>query len=146
MVGLHLRALKDLPLSDMVIRFAFGAALSAVAAVLSIVLGVRPGGLLLAFPGILPATLTFIEKQESEHKAEDTDIGAIFGAAALVGFAFVVWQYLPAHPAPLVLLGATADWFVAAVLLYLGFRLVLRKEHPLSKVFGDPPPRAGRQP
>ena len=81
-VGVHLGALRDLPASDLLVRFGFGAAISAVAGVVSVLAGSEPGGILLAFPAILPATLTLIEKEESERQAEDLDVGSILGAAA----------------------------------------------------------------
>lgn len=132
-VGIHLGAWHDLPLSDLAVRFGFGAAISAVAAVVSIVAGSEPGGLLLAFPAILPAALTLIEKEESEREAEDLDVGAILGAAALVGFAVVIWEFTDSGPAPLVLVGATAAWLLGATLLYLGFRLLVVRQSPLHK-------------
>ena len=57
---------------------------AAIAAIVSLVFEVRIGGVFLAFPAILPATLTLIEKEESRRKAEDDDVGAVLGAAALI--------------------------------------------------------------
>jgi hypothetical protein len=51
-------ALKKHRVSDYVTRFAFGAGISAAAAIVSLVLGVKVGGVLLGFPAILPASLT----------------------------------------------------------------------------------------
>ncbi len=117
----------------MLIRFGFGAAISAVAGIVSVVAGSEPGGILLAFPAILPATLTLVEKEESERQAEDLDLGSILGAAALAAFAVVVWQYMGVGSAPLVLAAATAAWLIAAVVLYLGLRLAMVRRRPLKK-------------
>ena len=89
--------------------------------------GSEPGGILLAFPAILPATLTLIEKEESERQAEDLDVGSILGAAALAAFAVVVWRCMGSGSAPLVLVTATAVWLTAALLLYVGFRLLVAR-------------------
>jgi uncharacterized membrane protein (GlpM family) len=131
LVGVHLGSLRHLPLSDLLIRFAFGAAISAVAAVIALLAGSEPGGLLLAFPAILPATLTLVEKEEGERQAEDVDVGAILGATALAAFALVVWHYMGNKSALLTLVVATAAWLVGAVLLYLGLRLLRSRDVPL---------------
>ena len=49
LVGIHLRALRGLPASDLLVRFGFGAAISAVAGLVSVLAGSEPGGILLAF-------------------------------------------------------------------------------------------------
>lgn len=117
-------------MGDLLIRFGFGAAISAMAGIVSLVAGSEPGGILLAFPAILPATLTLIEKEDTERQAEDLDVGSILGAAALAAFALVVWQYMGSGSAPLVLVAATAAWLTAAVLLYLGLYLVILRRRP----------------
>jgi uncharacterized membrane protein (GlpM family) len=132
-VGVHLGALRDLPVRDLLVRFGFGAAISAVAGLVSVLAGSEPGGILLAFPAILPATLTLIEKEESERQAEDLDVGSILGAAALASFAIVVWQYMDEQSAPVVLAVATAAWLLSAVVLYLGLRLTVVRQRPLEK-------------
>jgi Protein of unknown function (DUF3147) len=124
-IGFSLRAVRKTHPRDLAIRLTFGAAMSAVAAVAAIVVGPRFGGLFLAFPAILPATLTLIEKQERQKKAKDDDEGAILGAAALVPFAFLGWLLLPRVGAPLALLIAAGGWLLSAVALYLALRLVV---------------------
>jgi uncharacterized membrane protein (GlpM family) len=130
-VGAHLASLRHLPGSDLIIRFAFGAVISGVAGAVSVLAGSKPGGLLLAFPAILPATLTLVEKEDGERPAEDLDVGAILGAAAMAPFAAVVWLYMEREPAPLILAAAAAAWLVTALLLYVGLRLLLAREVPL---------------
>lgn len=133
LAGIQLSAVRELPVGDLVIRFAFGAAISAIAGVVAVLAGSEPGGILLAFPAILPATLTLIEKEEGERQAEDLDVGSILGAAALVAFAVVVWQYVSTNSAPLILVLATAAWLVAAVGLYLTVRLLRKPKGPLHQ-------------
>jgi hypothetical protein len=52
------------PARDWFIRFGFGAAVSAVASVIAAVAGPRAGGVFLAFPAILLASLTLVAKEE----------------------------------------------------------------------------------
>ena len=104
--------------------------LSLQASVVSILAGSEPGGILLAFPAILPATLTLIEKEEGERAAEDFDVGSILGAAALAPLA-VVWNYMDEGSAPVVepLTGSqlaadnsegprVSEWFQGGIVAY----------------------------
>jgi uncharacterized membrane protein (GlpM family) len=124
--GIDLGSITDARWRDLTIRFAFGALVSAVAGALTVGVGGRAAGMMLAFPAILPATLTLIEEEESERAARDDDTGAVLGAAALAAFGAVAWWLLPRHPAPLALTLATVAWIVGAVGLYLGFRFLRR--------------------
>lgn len=115
---------RQVPRRDLVIRFAFGAAISVAAAVIALVMGVRVGGLLLAFPAILPATLTLIEKEDGEHKALEDDVGSVLGAVALAVFGLLAWWLIPRAGPALALVAACAGWLVSALLLYVGLRAV----------------------
>lgn len=137
LVGVNLAAWRDIPVTDLLVRFGFGAAISAVAGIVSVVMGSEPGGILLAFPAILPATLTLIEKEDGERQAEDLDVGSILGAAALGAFAVIVWQYMGSGFPPLVLVSATVAWLVAAVVLYLGLRLLMAEKGPLHRSIAE---------
>ncbi len=127
-VGVSLTAARQEPPRDLLIRFFFGAAISAVAGVFSLAFGIELGGIFLAFPAILPATLTLVEKEEKEKKAEDLDVGAMMGAAALIGFAIVGWRLFPAIGAPPTLAAAGAAWLIAAVAMYLLFSKLSRRD------------------
>ncbi len=124
-IGFSLHALGDVHGRDLTIRFAFGATMSTVAAVTATVAGPRFGGIFLAFPAILPATLTLIERQEREQKAKDVDVGAILGAAALIPFAWLSWLLIPRIGSILALLAAIGGWLVSAVTLYLAVGLAV---------------------
>ncbi len=126
-VGFSFGAAKDAPLRDLVVRFGFGFVVSAVAGVIAMTLGARAGGIMLGFPAILPATLTLIEKKQSEQDAEHDDIGAILGAAALIVFAIVGWQLFPRIAAAGALAAAAAAWLVAALVLYAALSPTLRR-------------------
>lgn len=136
-VGVDLGALRNLPVSDLLVRFGFGATISAVAGVISVLFGSEPGGILLAFPAILPATLTLIEKDEDEGQAEDLDVGSILGAAALASFAIVVWQFMEDSSASAVLALATATWLLTAAVLYLALRLTIVRRSPLQQAIAE---------
>jgi hypothetical protein len=50
-------------------RFVYGAAISVLAGLVGVVGGQRTGGIMLAAPAVLPATLTIIERQERRGPA-----------------------------------------------------------------------------
>jgi Protein of unknown function (DUF3147) len=104
---------------DLLIRFLFGAMTSAVAAVVTIAFGPRAGGLFLAFPAILAATVTLIEDEDSAGEAREDARGAVVGAVALSAFAAICAALFGHIPGGLVLAGATAAWCALAVGLYL---------------------------
>jgi uncharacterized membrane protein (GlpM family) len=112
------RKLGALEPRELAVRFAFGAGISAIAAAVSLAFGPRVGGMFLAFPAILPATLTLIQQKESKRDAEHDDEGAVLGAVALIAFGLAVYELLPNHSGWLSLAGASAAWLVAAVALY----------------------------
>jgi len=128
LAGISPRAIRDVRPRDLIIRFAFGAVVSAVAAVLAIVIDPRFAGIFMAFPAILPATLTLIEEEGSERKAKDDDVGAILGAAALVLFGGLTWWLVPKLGAAPALVIAIGGWLIAAVTLYLGLRIVRSRQ------------------
>ncbi|TKK85200.1 hypothetical protein FDA94_26355 [Herbidospora galbida] len=97
-------------------RFAVGAAIFVVAGLVGNRWGPVLGGLSLALPAVLAATLTRIEARE--RRAQDAK-RAILGAAGLIGFAGCVWGLAVTLPAWLTLLIATAVWAVIADVLYL---------------------------
>ena len=100
------------------LRFVFGFVISVVAALISMRLGQRFGGLFLAFPAILPATLTLIEEKEGESRASINATGAVLGACALVAFAAAAAWLLPRTHPLLALIAAGVLWFGLAVAAY----------------------------
>jgi uncharacterized membrane protein (GlpM family) len=111
------------PRRDWFIRFAFGAAVSAVAGVISAVAGPRAGGVFLAFPAILLASLTLVAKEEGQEQACDNARGGAFGTIGLVAFAVVVAVAATRWPLWATLLSATLAWAAAAFLGYGAARL-----------------------
>lgn len=59
------------------------------------IVGPSAGGLFLAFPAILPATLTLIDEKDGKRSAEADALGAVVGSAALAAFGMVSWLLLP---------------------------------------------------
>lgn len=117
---------------EYLVRFIFGGAVTALAGVIAKRFGPGIGGLFLAFPAILPATASLIEKHEKQKKEragkEGTErgiaaagvdaAGASIGSLGLVAFAVVVWLWLPKSAMGTVLCGATLAWFVTSVTLW----------------------------
>src|SRR5205807_1721182 len=92
LVGAQPGKLGKMRPQELALRFAFGASISVVAGLVSLAWGRRAGGMFLAFPAILPATLTLIEKKEGTDDARHDVAGAFLGAFGLVAFgAVTVW-------------------------------------------------------
>jgi hypothetical protein len=112
------RVLKVHP-RDLVIRFAAGAVTSIVSGAITLVFGPRVGGIFLAFPAILGASLTLIEEQEDSEEAREDARGAIGGACGLTVFAIVAALMFGHVSGALALLLAAAGWAVTAFGLYV---------------------------
>src|ERR1700740_1934812 len=105
--------LKQSQRYEYLVRFIFGGTVTALAGVIAKRFGAEVGGLFLAFPAILPAAATLIEKHEKQkkqhigldgtlrgRKAAGVDAaGAWMGALALIVFALPIWQQLQQIPA-----------------------------------------------
>lgn len=117
-----IRAIKP---REYLIRFAFGAFISAVAGTVTLVGGPRLGGLFLAFPAILPATLTLLEKRDGLAEALSDIRGAVIGSVGMIGFAIIAMSLLARGPA-LALAAALAGWVLVSLAVYLALRLLIR--------------------
>jgi hypothetical protein len=96
---------------EYLIRFALGGAVTAAAGFLAKRFGPGVGGLFLAFPAILAASATLVEKHERErkeakglqglyrgrHAAGADAAGAAMGSLGLMAFAACAWKLLPKH-------------------------------------------------
>lgn len=102
------------------IRFVAGGLTSAVAGLVTIAFGARVGGILLAFPAILAASLTLVEEQEDSKEAREDARGAVVGGAALTAFAATAaLLFVGSIAGALVLVIATVIWVAAALLGYV---------------------------
>jgi hypothetical protein len=109
------------------VRFIFGGAITALTGLVAHLYGPVIGGLFLAFPAILPASLTLIEKHSGKEEAEAAAHGATIATAGLFGFGAVVWALAGQLAAWLVLLIALIVWAVLAVGLWFLIDRILFK-------------------
>lgn len=100
-------------------RFLAGALTSVAAGVVTLVFGARVGGIFLAFPAILAASLTLIEEEEDAAEAREDARGALIGGLALAVFAAVAALSLSQLNGAVALLLATAAWFAGSLIGYL---------------------------
>jgi uncharacterized membrane protein (GlpM family) len=110
--------LKQIKWSDFAIRFLFGGIVSVLAAFIAQLTDGRVGGIITAFPAILMASLTIINKLEGRHAAEETARGGIVGAVALVITTIVLVLTLGILSGLLSLLVALVVWLLCAIGLY----------------------------
>lgn len=106
---------------DYAVRFVFGFLISVVAGLVTIVYGPRVGGLFLAFPAILPATVTMVAKREGIAQAASDIRVATIGAVGLVAFGCLVAAFVQRSPG-LAIGGALLAWVDVSALGYLLIR------------------------
>jgi hypothetical protein len=113
-------------------RFVLGGLITVTTGLIAQKFGPVFGGLFLAFPAIFPAGATLIAKRERQKKARiglDGTLrgqraaaldgaGTVFGALALVCFAWITWKQLPAHEPAAVRGVASALWVTVSVTLW----------------------------
>jgi PncC family amidohydrolase len=119
-------ALRRIAPSEYGVRFAFGSGISVMAGLVTLEFGVVPGGLLLAFPAVLPAALTLIERREGTDRAVEDTHGAVCGALGLVAFASCARALLAHGSALLALTVSLAAWIAVAYGTY-GIAVLLRR-------------------
>jgi Protein of unknown function (DUF3147) len=100
---------------DLAIRFVAGGLTSVVSGAVTLVFGARVGGLFLAFPAILAASLTLIEEDEDASQAREDARGAVVGGFAMAAFAAVAALSLTGLGGALALALAAAAWAGLAV-------------------------------
>ncbi|HET9082599.1 MAG TPA: DUF3147 family protein [Trebonia sp.] len=116
--GVRLAELRQIRPKEYLLRFVLGATISIVAALLSSTFSARFGGAFLAFPSILPASLTLIQKEEGTRRADRNAVGAVLGSAGLFVFAMIgEAAFSRIEPFVAVLL-ALAGWAVTSLALY----------------------------
>jgi nicotinamide-nucleotide amidase len=120
-----LKKIKSVRPRDYLIRFAFGASISLIAGILTLAFGPLFGGLFLAFPAILPATLTLLEKKDGLAQAVADVRGAVIGSIGMIGFAVVAMTLIPRNPA-IGLGAALVSWAVVSTVVYVTLRLMAR--------------------
>ncbi|HEY4463250.1 MAG TPA: DUF3147 family protein, partial [Streptosporangiaceae bacterium] len=103
-------AVREIRPGALAARFAFGFAVSVVAGLIGVAAGQRAGGVMLAAPAVLPATLTIIERREGRGPAVTEAQGSVPGAVALIGFALVAAATTARIPLAGALFAALATW------------------------------------
>lgn len=119
--GLDLGKARQARPRDLLVRFGAGALTSVVSGVVTLVFGSPVGGILLAFPAILAASLTLIEEQEDGEESREDARGAIAGAGALIAFAVVAALAFGHLPGAAALGLASLGWVAVAAALYAAF-------------------------
>lgn len=102
--------LKKTKLWEYVVRFVFGGVITVLAGLVAKRWGPVIGGLFLAFPAILPASLTLVSQHDGRRRAVDDARGGRLGSVGLIGFAGVVWMAATTWPPVAVLVAATFAW------------------------------------
>jgi hypothetical protein len=94
-----------------------GGCISAVAAAADHYLGHKVGGAMLAFPAILPASLTLVDEKDGRRASMHHVWGAYFGGYGLLAFALATAALLPAVGG-WSLIGSVAAWALIAFGLF----------------------------
>jgi hypothetical protein len=125
-------------------RFVVGGIATVVPGIIANQFGAVIGGLFLAIPSILYASVTLIKKHETEKKervglpvgerarhavALDTT-GASLGGIGLVTFAVVVWCCLTAYGLAATLTMATIVWGLVSLITWITWRFVRNSLRP----------------
>ena len=132
LVSINTSGLKQSKWYELATRFVLGGLVTAGAAAIAKALGPSFGGLFLAFPAILAASVTLVEKHERERKEQQgmrgvrrgrqaaaaDAAGASLGSVALLAFAWFACAFLPSHSAGLVITAATVIWVVVAMAVW----------------------------
>ena len=114
-VSASLERLRQTKPRDFLLRFVFGGAITVATGLIATRFGPVVGGLFLAFPAILPASLTLLAQHARNTPPAGADAyGSIFGSVGLLAFAAIVSNLAIALPPWLVLSLAMAVWIVTA--------------------------------
>jgi hypothetical protein len=109
------RHLRDTTVGEHLVRFVFGGGVAVATGLVAHRWGPEIGGLFLAFPAILPASLTLVKEHDGRARALDDARGARLGVLALAAFAGTAWLLAPRiHPA-LALALAMLMWLAVGV-------------------------------
>src|SRR5207244_13276625 len=114
-VSAKLERLRQTKPRDFLLRFVFGGVVTVAASLIATRVGPVVGGLFLAFPAILPASLTLLAQHARNTPPAGADAyGSIFGSVGLFIFGVIVWVLGATVTAWLVLCLLTIVWIVTA--------------------------------
>jgi uncharacterized membrane protein (GlpM family) len=100
------------------VRFAFGGAITALAGWIASTWGPVVGGLFLAFPAILPASVTLVRRHEDADAAARDAYGAMMGSLGLLAFGLAIWLLSNRAAWPVALLAAAVAWLTTSVIAF----------------------------
>lgn len=109
---------------DYLLRFVFGGLVTAAVGIVGKAFGPTVAGLFLAFPAILPASVTLIERHNSGGAAGADALGAAAGSVGLIAFGIVVWTLASRTAAAVVLAVALLVWLGVSVAVWWGAMLL----------------------
>ena len=110
------------------VRFVFGGVITFITGLIAARFGPVVGGLFLAFPAILPASLTLVKKHDGEEKAGEDALGSITGTFGLAAFGGVIWGLGATLAAWQALLCAAAAWTVVGTSLWFVAHQAIKKK------------------
>lgn len=116
--AVDLGKLREVDVKSLAVRFLLGAAISVAAGIIAKTVGPRLGGAFLAFPSILPASLTLIQQRDGTRDADRDAVGAVLGGLGLAVFATIGETTFGRLPAVAVLLLALGVWLASSFALY----------------------------
>lgn len=131
-ITVDMAAARETALSEYVMRFVFGGAITAAAGLIGDKWGPVIAGLFLAFPAIFPASVTLVESRERKKKAAKGlhgerraagagaayAMGTALGSSGLFAFAATCWIALQRWPLPATLIVAIVIWAGIAALAW----------------------------
>jgi hypothetical protein len=100
------------------VRFVFGGVITVITGLLATYIGPAFAGMFLAFPAILPASVTLVKQHDGRKKAADEARGSRIGAIGLLAFALTVGLTAESWPAAAVLAIATGAWLTLSLALW----------------------------
>ena len=115
--------------SDFCVRIAFGGVVAVVAYLVGRQFGPAVAGLFLAFPAIMPASVTLVEKHAGKGKAVSTARGTMAGTLGLLAFGAAVWQLSARASSWLVLAVAAVAWLAVAITGWLALEALMAETH-----------------
>ncbi len=131
-VQVDFAALKDTKWYQAALRFCCGGLATAATGIIAKKYGPSVGGIFLAFPAILPASATLIEKHERQRKeriglhgsvrarkAVGVDAaGAAMGSVGLFVFALLVARYISRYQPGFVIVASAVAWMGISLLIW----------------------------
>jgi hypothetical protein len=113
-----IRELRQTSVRQYALRFFFGGTVSVIASLIATRWGPTLGGLFLAFPAVLPASLILIKDEDGRRAAADDAYGARMGAIALLIFAAAIWFGARRWSAVGLISSALILWLATSVTLW----------------------------